>query len=61
MSVQRIPVLVMRTLIVPTLTVLTAVTVSKDLMEMGKFVKVKLICRSYKLILRLYLHAVRKI
>ena len=54
MSVQWIPVLVMRTLIVPTLTVLTSVTVSKDLMEMGKFVKVNLICRSYKLILRLH-------
>ena len=40
MSVLRIPVRVTRTLIVPTLTVLTAVLVKKDLMEMDSLVKV---------------------
>ena len=40
MSVLRIPVRVMRTLIAPTLTVLTAVLVSKDLMEMDSLVEV---------------------
>ena len=40
MSVLRIPVRVTRTLIVPTLTVLTAVLVNKDLMEMDSLVKV---------------------
>ena len=39
-SVQLIPVLVMRTLIVPTLTVLTAAPVSQDLLAMALFVKV---------------------
>ena len=43
------PVRVTKTLIVPTQTVLTAVTVNKDLMETEKFAKVKLICRSHKL------------
>ena len=52
MSVQRIPVLVTRTLIAPTVKVLTAATVGKDLMEMGKFVKVGQICRSQKLTLQ---------
>ena len=46
------PVRVTKTLIVPTQTVLTAVTVNKDLMETEKFAKVKLICRSHKLIHR---------
>ena len=41
MSVLRIPVRVMKTLIVPTVTVLTAVLVTKDLLEMEQFVKVK--------------------
>ena len=40
MSVLRIPVRVTRTLIAPTLTVLTAVLVNKDLMEMDSLVKV---------------------
>ena len=40
MSVLRIPVRVTRTLIVPTLTVLTVVLVNKDLMEMDSLVKV---------------------
>ena len=40
MSVLRIPVRVTRTLIAPTLMVLTAVLVSKDLMEMDSLVKV---------------------
>ena len=39
MSVLRIPVRVTRTLIAPTLMVLTAVLVSKDLMEMDSLVK----------------------
>ena len=43
MSALRIPVLVMRTLIVPTLTVLIAVPVKKDSMEMEQLVKV---CKS---------------
>ena len=40
MNVLRIPVRVMRTLIAPTLTVLTAVLVNKDLMEMDSLVEV---------------------
>ena len=40
MSVLRIPIRVTRTLIAPILTVLTAVLVSKDLMEMDSLVKV---------------------
>ena len=40
MSVLPIPVLVMKTLIVPTVTVLTAVLVNKALLEMARFVKV---------------------
>ena len=40
MSVLRIPVRVMKTLNVPTVTVLTAVLVKKDLLEMELFVKV---------------------
>ena len=40
MSVLRIPVRVTRTLIAPTLTVLTAVPVNKDSMEMESLVKV---------------------
>ena len=40
MSVLRIPIRVTRTLIAPTLTVLTAVLVNKDLMEMDSLVKV---------------------
>ena len=40
MSVLRIPVRVTRTLIAPTLTVLTAVLVSKDLMVMDSLVEV---------------------
>ena len=39
-NAQLIPVLVMRTLIVPTLTVLTAAPVSQDLLAMALFVKV---------------------
>ena len=41
MNVQRIQVHVTRTLTAPTVTVLTAVIVNKDLMEMGTFAKVK--------------------
>ena len=41
MSVQRIQVHVTKTLTAPTVTVLTAVLVNKDLMEMGTFAKVK--------------------
>ena len=40
MSAPLIPVLVMRMLIAPTLTVLLAVHVNKDSLEMGHFVKV---------------------
>ncbi len=40
MSVLRIPVRVMKTLIVPTVTDLTAVFVNKDSLEMAPFVKV---------------------
>ena len=40
MSVPRIPVRVTRMLIAPTVTVLTAVLVNKDLLEMVQFVKV---------------------
>ncbi len=40
MSVLPIPVRVTRTLIAPTVTVLIAVLVNKDSMEMGKLVKV---------------------
>ena len=40
MSVPRIPLRVTRTLIVPTLTVLTTVLVNKDLMEMDGLVEV---------------------
>ena len=40
MSVLRIPVRVMKTLNAPTVTVLTAVLVKKDLLEMELFVKV---------------------
>ena len=40
MSVLRIPVRVTRTLTAPTLTVLTAALVSKDLMEMDSLVEV---------------------
>ena len=40
MSVLRIPVRVPKTLIAPTVTVLTAVLVNKDSMEMVQFVKV---------------------
>ena len=40
MSVQRIPVRVMTALIAPTVTVLTAVLVNKDSLEMEQFVKV---------------------
>ena len=43
-SVQLIPVLVTRTLIVPTLTVLTAAPVSQDLLAMVLHVKVCMIC-----------------
>ncbi len=41
MNVLRIPDHVTKTLIVPTVTVLIAVLVNKDLMEMGRFAKVK--------------------
>ena len=40
MSVLLTPVLVMKTLIAPTVTVLIAVLVNKDSLEMEKFVKV---------------------
>ena len=40
MSVLRNPVRVTRTLIVPTVTVLTVVLVNKDLLEMERLVKV---------------------
>ena len=40
MSVLQNPVRVMKTLIVPTVTVLTAVLVNKDLLEMGQLVMV---------------------
>ena len=40
MNVQLMPVLVTRTLIAPTLTVLTTVLVNRDLLEMAPFVKV---------------------
>ena len=40
MSVLRIPIRVTRTLIAPTLTALSAVLVSKDLMEMDSLVEV---------------------
>ena len=42
-SAQLIPVLVMRTLIVPTLTVLSAAPVSQDLLTTALFVKVCMI------------------
>ena len=40
MNVQLMPVLVTRTLIAPTLTVLTTVLVDRDLLEVAPFVKV---------------------
>ena len=44
MNVLRIPVRVTTMLIVPTLAVLTAVLVNKDLLEMASFVKVSKSC-----------------
>jgi len=40
MSAPRIPIRVMKTLIAPTLTVLTAVLANKDSLEMAEHVKV---------------------